>query len=249
MTVHVVAAGKSGLVAALRRGCERHSEVVLWEVPPPPSRVVAGDAVVVDLVDLTVGVHCEEFHRLLPRAELFVVAGPCSMDAAWVTLFAHRAVRVVYCDEAARRDGYGPAVGALAGHLGGPTAHELATCVLEQEPRFRGLSELVTAVCQSPGEIRRPADLARAAGVSPRVVAGHCGAVGYKRVEHFLCAVRLGLRQCLVTRHGARSGDAWCRAGVADRSNFRRQVARAQRASPTAIDWSRIGGRTFDCAP
>jgi len=80
VTVHVIAAGKSGLAAALRRGCERHSEVVLWEVPPPPSRVVAGDAVVVDLVDLPVGVRSEEFHKLLLRAELFVVAGPCSVD-------------------------------------------------------------------------------------------------------------------------------------------------------------------------
>jgi membrane fusion protein (multidrug efflux system) len=202
--------------------------------------VAAGDAVVVDLADLPDGVRCDEFRKLVPRAELFAVVGPGSVDAAWLSMVAHPSVRVVQCDETARRDGYAPAVDALAGHLGGPTADELATCVLKEEPRFRGLSELVAAVCRGPGEIRRPADLARAAGVSERVVVGLCGAVGYKRVEHFLCAVRLALHHCLVTRHGKSSSSAWARAGVSDRSNFNRQVARDQRASRTAFDWGRI---------
>jgi multidrug efflux pump subunit AcrA (membrane-fusion protein) len=147
---------------------------------------------------------------------------------------------VVECDAAARRDGYASAVCALAGYLGGPTAEELATGVLKEEPQFRALSELVAAVCRSPGEIRHPADLARAAGLSRQVVAGLCGVVGYKRVEHFLCAVRVALHHCLVTHHRTSSSSAWTRAGVSDRSNFRRQVARAGEGSPQAFDWRRI---------
>jgi len=240
MTVHVVASSEAGLVAALRCACDRDSQVVHWEGIPRPSGVRAGDAVVVDAVELPDGFRCSELGTFMPRAELFAVVGPGFVDAAWLSIVAHQAVRVVQCDDAARRGGYAPAVCALAGHLGGPTAEALATCVLKEEPQFRGLSELVAAVCRGPAEIRRPADLARVAGVSEHVVAGLCGAVGYKRVEHFLCAVRVALHRCLVTHHRMSSSSAWTRAGVSDRSNFRRQAARAQRASRRAFDWARV---------
>lgn len=146
MTVHVVAAGESGLVAALRRACDRHSEVAHWEAFPPPSRVRDGDALVVDLVDLPDGCRCQGFHKLGPRVEVFAVAGSGTVDAAWLAIVARQAVRVVQCDEAARLDGYAPAVAALAGHLGGPTADDLAGYVLKQEPQFRGLSEQAAAM-------------------------------------------------------------------------------------------------------
>lgn len=240
MTIHVVAAGKSGLVGALRRACDRYSQVVHWEGMPHAIRVRAGDAVVVDAAELPAGFRCGELGTFVPRAELFAVVGPGFVDAAWLSIVAHQAVRVVQCDDAARRDGYAPAVSALAGYLGGPTAEELATGVLKEEPQFRALSELVAAVCRGPGEIRHPADLARAVGLSGQVVAGLCGAVGYKRVEHFLCAVRVALHHCLVTHHRTSSSSAWTRAGVGDRSNFRRQVARAGQSSPKAFDWRRI---------
>jgi hypothetical protein len=89
---------------------------------PHPIRVRAGDAVVVDAVDLPAGFRCGELGTFVPRAELFAVVGPGVVDAAWLSIVAHQAVRVVQCDDAARRDGYAPAVRALAGYLGGPTA-------------------------------------------------------------------------------------------------------------------------------
>ena len=238
MTVHVVAAGKSGLVAALRCACDRHSQVVHWEGIPEPSRVRAGDAVVVDAVDLPAGFRCSELGTFMPRAELFAVVGPGFVDAAWLSIVAHRAVRVVECDAAARRDGYASAVCALAGYLGGPTAEDLVASVLKRLPPLREVSDLVTEVCRSPWAIRRPARLAAAAGVTRRKLVERCAALGFRRVEHFISAVRVAAHEGLVSQFRTPSSRAWLLVGVGDLSNFGRQTDRARRCSPRGCDWA-----------
>ena len=241
MTVHVVADSRTGVLAALAKACREPGGVSHWHAAPRCARIASGDAIVVDLVDLPRGVRCLEVAPLADRAAVFVLSGEGAVDAGWLALIADGAAHLVQCDDGSRRDGYGVVTSALAAFLGGPAPDDLARCVMGCEPAFNGLGDLVAAVCRDPVRIRIPTDLARAAGIDLDIVKRLCQARGYQRVEHFLCAVRLAIHDCLMARFGLHSCAAWTRVGVTDRSNFRRQLARAESGSRSAFDWKRVG--------
>lgn len=240
--LHVIARTNGGLCAALRRAAGEGVRVVRWgDGLPPLHEVRAGDAVVVDVVDLPSRARCRDLATYLDRAEVFAVVGDGMIDASWLALAAHARVRVVVCDAASRSDGSSPVVQALQTHLVGPSPDDLAACVLEAEPRLEQVADLVAAVCRQPWRVRRAADTALEAGLSARAVAGRCRLLGFRRVEHLLCAVRLVAHESLVKRNGMSGCRAWASVGVTDLSNFRRQAARARRGSPAALDWPVCG--------
>ena len=241
MTVHVVADSRTGVLAALAKACREPGGVSHWQAAPRCASVASGDAIVVDLVDLPRGVRCLEVAPLADSAAVFVLSGEGTVDAGWLALIADGAAHLVQCDDGSRRNGYGVVTSALTAFLGGPAPDDLAKCVMGCEPAFKGLGDLVTAVCRDPAHVRKPADLARAARIDLDFVKRLCQAMGYRCVEHFLCAVRLAIHDCLVAHFGLHSSAGWARVGVTDRSNFQRQLARAESGSRTAFDWKRAG--------
>ncbi len=81
----------------------------------------AGDAIVVDVLDLPAGVRYRKLATYLDRAQLFAVVGDGMVDGSWLWVAAHARVQVVMCDEESRSHGYASAVHAVRAHLGDPS--------------------------------------------------------------------------------------------------------------------------------
>jgi len=235
--VHVVARSAGGLLAALRRRAWPDVEIAHWaEQPPEPRQVRPGDVIVLDLLELPVGSSCRQVGQCVDRIDVFAVVGPGMVDSGWLLLAGGGSVHCVECDERARRGGFAPVVQALDAHLSGLTPEELVGWVTDCEPWLGTVRDLVECLIRDPWAIRRPADLATAAGLTKPALRERCVALGCRRVEHFISAVRAAAQRCLVSRYRIPGLEAWQRVGVNDLANFSRQVKRGRRHAPPGGD-------------
>jgi hypothetical protein len=126
-------------------------------------------------------------------------------------------------------------VAAIEAETSGPTGAEIAAHVLERETRFAPVLEVVKAICERPWETRRPAELARIAGMRLPALKQAVGDLGFRRVEHFIVAVRLIAFEEVVGRLRVPPQRARRMVGLIDRANVSRQLQRARAGSPGAF--------------
>jgi hypothetical protein len=231
VAVHVVSRHRGGLAASIEAAggtsvCIRH-----WSTLPAGAGIDTGDVVVLDLVDDPVEPARPHLVALTDRVVVIGAVGDAPVSGQWLTLRGGERIEFVYCDREARHSGYGPAIAALARHLGAPADEELACAVLRRAPELAPVSTLVQALCRNPWAIRRPVELAATAGLTRRSVANELNHIGFRRIEHFVTTVRSLMLEVLREEFGSRGRAALLRAGVDDSSNHRRQVIRAVRST------------------
>lgn len=232
MHVHVLARSHSGLAAAVRRACRGQLQVSEWERQLPPNgRLATGDVLVIDVCQLAGIAKPCDLERHLASADLFAVVRDGAVDSGWLTLAAHPKMHLVVLDGNERGGDHDRLVEALSQHLYGPSPLELVDEMASRDARFADLLDLVRAVCSHPWAIRHAAELSAASGLRPANLTRRCRTAGFRRVEHFLTAVRVTAHSALVERFGVPSEQAWACIGVRDLSNFRRQIRRASPGS------------------
>ncbi len=126
----------------------------------------------------------------------------------------------------------------------GPTAYSKLAAMLRLrvERRRRGLvravvqrlpppadklADFVPYLLRDPWAVRRPRDVAEAAGISCRELKQRCVDAGLERAEHLITVVRWLAFEHLTTEERLDRQRALDAVGVGDRSNFRKQVRRA----------------------
>ena len=120
----------------------------------------------------------------------------------------------------------------LDGLLAGLTSADLVRLLLDADPVLQRCEPIVRCLLAAPHSVRRPADVARAVGMSDLRVRAQAREAGFSRVDHLLTHLRLRAGQLL------RERTDWPRhridqvLGIRDRSNFRRQAARVCRMAP-----------------
>lgn len=165
-------------------------------------------------------------------ADLWLVTGSTPATSDWLELVAERHPRIVRC---ATRQGETlllplmAAVATLAPDVGDGGA---AYLLLDMMPNLLSVADLVNAISFNPWHIRHPRDLATVSNLPRREVRARCWELGFTRVEHFVTFVRLSLLLVLANRRGVPPTDARSQVGIADLSNFRRQLRRASSGSP-----------------
>jgi hypothetical protein len=102
---------------------------------------------------------------------------------------------------------------------------------LRRAPRLTALSDVVMVVLESPWNVRRPRDLARALRTTIDDLKGRSVAAGFQRLEHVIALTRATAYRCLVDDIRLRPATAYGVLGIRDRSNFRRQLSRTMKGS------------------
>jgi hypothetical protein len=94
-------------------------------------------------------------------------------------------------------------------------------------PPVDKLADLVHHLLRDPWAVRRPRDIAVAAGISYRELKQRCADAGLERTEHLITVVRWLAFEHLTNEEHLDRQRALDAVGVGDRSNFRKQVQRA----------------------
>jgi hypothetical protein len=211
-----------------------------WQTIPPRYAVGPGDLVVLDLADSPEPADPERLRVLIGHTHLYVVVGSNPIQPVWLALLASGAqaripITIVECGPQERSGRYRVLVSRLLGRLRGPSGDELAQLVLQGERFFAPAEALVRMICRDPWGVRRPRDLAAAAGMSDDSLRGSCGNLGFTRVEHFMTAVRIVALELLVRERQSPLPLARRLVGISSPTNARRQLQRARRRSARAF--------------
>jgi hypothetical protein len=233
--VHLVAASKVPLLALLSQTLRATASVRWWTSVPPVSALRTGDFLVIDLLDGGRLVQPSTVARVLSRAHVFLVTGTTSVAPDWLELARQEPIRVVRCLGCSSGERFVKLVAAIEAETRGPTGAEMAAHVLEREARFAPVADIVKIICERPWETRRPADLAGPAGLRLPALKHALGALGFRRVEHFIVAVRLIAFEELVGRGHVPPSTARRLVGLIDPANVSRQLRRARVGSPAAF--------------
>jgi len=227
--VHLVARSLPGVAVGFQRCAISSATIGVRDGLPAAGEVQPWDVVVLDLDALPAGLTPQSLRPTAARAQVLLVSGSLAVAPGWLALAAERIVVIEAAPD--ERDRGCPAVVTRLLHLAAALdPRVVGYAVLAAQPRWVGvgrLEEAVQAVCAQPWEVRRPSQLAYAAGIPPRELLARCRAAGHKRVEYFITEARLTIRVYLVSR-GMRVGLAELVAGIRDPSNLRRQLRRAR---------------------
>jgi hypothetical protein len=202
---------------------------------PPASGLRTGDFLVIDLLDGGHSVQASAVAGLLSRAHALLVTGTSPVAPEWLEFSGQQPIRVVRCPSCSSSERFVKLVTAIEVETSGPTGAEIAAIVLERELRFAAVAEVVRTICEHPWEARHPGDLAVLAGMRLPALKDSVGKLGFRRVEHFIVAVRLIAFEELVGRGQLPSQTARRLAGLIDPSNVSRQLRRARAGSPAAF--------------
>jgi len=201
---------------------------------PVPSQLELGSLLILDVEALGPALP-RDLDAFVARAGVVLVLGEHPIPSAWADLLRDRALSAVRLDQAARGRDYRPVVTLVLERLRGPSAAALAAMVLAREPTLRPLKSCVEALCESPWQVRRPADLAHHAHAPLGILKRRCHALGFARVEHFILSIRMVAYEQLLAQMRLTPAHARTLVGLTDdASNVRRQVRRAIRGSPGA---------------
>lgn len=197
--------------------------------PRTLSAAAHASLVVVDLAHPP-SIRVSEARRFTATSEAVLVAPDNGIvPARWLPVLdcpnAHRAT--LQMDE---EDPYTALRSFLQGWASGVQPPDLALMVTNADSRLGDLPSEVRLILEDPWGIRRPRDLAAAAGDTMQGLLARCRTVGFRRIEHFITMVRvIAIEQ--LCQDGMPRCQACLLVGVADRANFRRQVQRAERSA------------------
>jgi AraC-like DNA-binding protein len=228
----LLANSKAPLHTLLSQGLGHVATVLFWGSAVQRLSVKTCAVAVVDLLDGGPPLQPCALLPLASGATVWLVAGPRPVASDWLDLAHESGVHVAQCPPERPTEGVERVVAAIERALRGPTVEQLAARVLEREPRFLGAAELLTPILEHAWEIRHPSQLALRTGQSLSRLRETCRTLGFRRAEHFIVAVRLVAAEDLMARDRMRPCAARHLVGIADLSNFRRQLRRAQHGSP-----------------
>lgn len=234
-SLHIVARGRTTLVALLHEQLGRCARVCQHVVLPAVRSLGQADVLVVDLDDPQ---HQPVPTQLLPFLEqhdVWLAYGNGSVSAQWLEAARWPKVHFVHCDGMNRSAGLQSLVTSLVKQFVGPPSDELAHHIVNRERRLQSVAELVRAICDNPWRVRHPSQLAAAAGRRLAALKTAVRELGFARVEHFITYVRWSGFEQLVSVYGMRGAVAQQLTGIADPSNQRRQLDRLRRGSPSAV--------------
>lgn len=232
--IHLVAASKIPLVSLLTQTL-RLSTVRWWTSVPAVSALQPGHCLVIDLLDGGRLVQASAVARLLSRAQVFLVTGTTSVAPEWLELARQEAIRIVRCPGCSASERFVKLVAAIEAETCGPTGAEVAAQVLKREARFAPVADVVKIICERPWEIRRPTELVGLATTVLPALKRSIGELGFRRIEHFIVAVRLIAFEELVGRRHVPPSTARRLVGLIDPANVSRQLRRARVGSPAAF--------------
>jgi hypothetical protein len=232
--IFLIANSKAPLHPLLSQGLGHVATVLFWGSAVQRLSVKSCSVVVVDLLDGGPPIQPCALLPLASGATVWLVAGPRPVASDWLDLAHEPGVHVERCPPERVTEGLERVVAAIERALRGPTLQQLAALVLQREPRFLGAAELLTPILEHPWEIRHPRQLALRTGQSLSRLRETCRTLGFQRAEHFIVAVRMVAAEELMARDRLQPYAARRLVGIADLSNFRRQLRRAQHGSPAA---------------
>lgn len=238
--IHLLAVSKVPLFAVLSEQVRARAHVRWWTSVPPSGAVQPGDALVIDLLDGGPTAQVALLYRMLQRVKAWLVTGRHPVTPTWLDFAIQGGNRVVRCH--CTTDGYKSLITGLECDLRGPPFEQIAILVLEHEPRLTSLTGIVRVLLDHPWDARHPGQLASLAAIRLTTLRSACRSLGFRRVEHFMTAVRLIAVEQLVTRQRIPLPVARRLVGLADASNLLKQVRRAQAGSPGAIRLLALSG-------
>ena len=233
--VHLIATARAPLHPLLARALGGASRIAFWGRDIARLAVKPRDSIVVDLLDGGPSIPCTSFTPLARRAHVWLVIGCTPVSPDWMEVAAQPGTHMIRCFHDPGRAHLDQLVVTLERQLRKPRVEELVSRLLEAEPRFLCAKQFVAAILAHPWEARHPMQLALLAGRPLADLKATCRALGFRRAEHFMVAIRLVAVDLLSAHRGLSVAAARELAGVADTSNFRRQLRRAARGSRDGI--------------
>ena len=233
--IHLVATSQAPLLALLSRALGVIAKVRWWTAVPAATALRGGDLLVVDLLDGGRGIQPAAVARMATRARALLVAGSTPIAPEWLEVSRQERLHVVRCPGCSASERFVKLVAAIESELSGPTGGEIADQVLRREARFAAVADIVRVICEHPWETRRPVAVATLARMGLPSLKRAVGDLGFRRVEHFIVAVRLVALEELVSRHRIPPRSARRIVGLIDPSNVSRQLRRARVGSPGAF--------------
>lgn len=232
--IHLVATSKVPLLPLLSRALSTAS-VRWWTTVPLVAAMRAGDLLVIDLLDGGLLLQPADVARLSTRGRAFLVTGTNRIAPEWLEISGHERVQVLRCPGCPASERFINLVAAIEAEIRGPAGDQIATYVLNREPRFAAVRDLVRVICERPWETRRPVALAALTKTRLPALRHALGGLGFRRVEHFMVAVRLIAFEEIVSRHRVPAQRIRRMVGLIDPANVRRQLQRARAGSPGAF--------------
>ena len=233
--IHLVATSKVPLLPLLSHAFRSIASVRWWAAVPSIAAIRTGDLVVIDLVDGGRALQPAVAARLSTRGRMYLVTGTNPIAPEWLEISGHERVQVLRCPGCPTSERFIKLVAAIEAEMNGPAGDQIATYVLNREPRFAAVADIVRVICARPWETRRPVALAALAATGLPRLRRAVGELGFRRVEHFIVAVRLIAFEEVVSRHRVPSRRARRMVGLIDRANVSRQLQRARAGSPGAF--------------
>lgn len=167
---------------------------------------------------------------LLRHVDTVVVAARGQpVDSDWLTAVVHERVTLIVLDQAGLRR-WNPLLETLDRLLllRQPVA-DLTSVILMRHPWLTPISDLVEVILAYPWEIRRARDLARLSSHTLEILKRRCGQLGMARVEHMITITRWVAYAYLTIDRELPKWRARLLVGIANASNFKRQLERARR--------------------
>lgn len=240
--IHLVATSKVPLFALLSHAFRSVASVRWWTSVPAIAAIRAGDLLVIDLLDGGRLLEPNAVARASVRARTILVPGTSAIAPEWLEASRNERVHVARCPGCASRERFVKVIAAIESEMSGPTGAEIANHVLSRDVRFAAVAGVVRVICEQPWETRRPAALAVLAGVGLPTLKRTIGELGFRRVEHFIVAVRLIAFEDLVSQQRMSPQRARRTVGLIDPSNVSRQLRRARAGSPEAFRGLAVSG-------
>jgi len=233
--IHLIAASRLPLISALTSRGRRSEEVRWWGATPHASAVKPGDFLVVDLLDGGPTIQPPVLLPMLSRCKAVLVTGQKAVAPEWLALVQRGCVSLVRCDREEPSKGMEQCIAVVEREARGLPGEGLAILVLKRAPSLGCVDTCVKAICEHPWDTRHPTQLGQLCGIGLTALKRRCHELGFRRVEHFIIAVRLIALQ-VVQEYGFSFAAARRLVGLLDSSNTLRQVKRAAAGSPMAFD-------------
>lgn len=225
----VVASPHNWLTRTLKRALGQAARVRWASDLPLPRSVEETEAVVLDLT----GRHDPKWADWVPRLseviEVWLVWDQREIAPSFLPVTRASKVKLFQVPHSGDDDSRAAALatGILAS-LHGPAPEEIVSALLRRDPLLAKAESLLLGVCRHPWGIRLPRDLVAAVGGTLRSVRAQSRALGFRRVEHLITATRMLIYEHATTTFQLSHAVARRLAGIADLSNWRRQVLRAE---------------------
>jgi hypothetical protein len=183
--------------------------------------------VVIDLIHPPAGLQPPLYSADGKVFYVLLVARDQSVALPWVEFRRSGTVEFASVDSAGLSERrFRPLVALLSRLTENVGPERLATVLIARNPWLKDCGDLVCTTLAQPWRIRDPIDLARAIGMLESALRVRCEALGLKRIEHFVTLIRWLAFENLTCVEEMSAKRARLVVGIADPSNFRRQLRR-----------------------